>query len=112
MDKFIGNWWSSANADLDSVGETGKGYIGANFSGIGTDFPALQDVIKHVVDAGKSQVASKDDVGKVLYNRGLFNAVIVAEAIRAAQAATGKKSITGEDMRGLVLNHLTFQKRV
>jgi len=99
MDKFIGNWWSSANADLDSVGETGKGYLGANFSGIGTDFPALQDVIKHVVDKGNSQVASKDDVGKVLYNRGLFNAVIVAEAIAAAQKATGKKSITGEDMR-------------
>ncbi|MEO0327713.1 MAG: ABC transporter substrate-binding protein [Pseudomonadota bacterium] len=98
MDKFIGNWWASANADLDSVGESGKGYLGANFSGIGTDFPALQDVIKYVVDAGKSQV-EKEDVGKVLYNRGLFNAVIVAEAIRAAQAETGKKSITGEDMR-------------
>ena len=99
MDRFIGNWWAAANADLDSVGEAGKGYLGANFSGIGTDFPALQDVIKHVVDAGKSQVASKDDVGKVLYNRGLFNAVIVAEAIAAAQKASGKKVITGEDMR-------------
>ena len=52
MDRFIGNWWSSAHADLVPVGEAGKGYIGANFSGIGTDFPALQDVIKHVVDAG------------------------------------------------------------
>ncbi|MEM7215459.1 MAG: ABC transporter substrate-binding protein [Pseudomonadota bacterium] len=99
MDKFIGNWWAGAHADLNSVGETGKGYLAANFSGIGTDFPALQDVIKHVVDAGNSQVSSKDDVGNVLYNRGLFNAVIVSEAIRAAQAATGKKSITGEDMR-------------
>ena len=48
--------------------------------------------------AGKSQ-ASKDDVGKVLYNRGLFNAVIVSEAIRAAQAATGNTAITGADMR-------------
>lgn len=98
MDKFIGNWWSGAHADLEPVGEPGKGYKAANFSGIGVDFPALQDVIKHVVDAGKSQ-ADKDDVGKVNYNRGLFNAVIMAEAIRAAQKATGKKAITGEDMR-------------
>ncbi|MEL7430630.1 MAG: ABC transporter permease, partial [Pseudomonadota bacterium] len=32
-------------------------------------------------------------------NRGLFNAVIMAEAIRAAQAETGKAAITGADMR-------------
>jgi len=98
MDKFIGNWWSSAHADLRPVGDAGKGYIGANFSGIGTDFPALQDVIKHVVDAGNSQ-ADPSTVGDVLYNRGLFNAVIVAEAVRAAQTKTGKASITGADMR-------------
>ena len=98
MDKFIGNWWSGAHADLEPVGEPGKGYKAANFSGVGVDFPALQDVIKHVVDAGKSQ-ADKDDIGKVNYNRGLFNAVIMAEAVRAAQKATGKKAITGADMR-------------
>ena len=98
MDKFIGNWWAGANADLEPVGEAGKGYLSSNFSGIGTDFPAVQDVIKYVVDAGKSQ-AKKDDVGKVLYNRGLFNAVIMVEAIRAAQEATGKAAITGADMR-------------
>ena len=98
LDKFIGNWWAGAHADLQPVGEAGKGYKAANFSGIGTDYPALQDVIKHVVDAGGSQ-AKKEDVGNVLYNRGLFNAVIVAEAIRSAQEKTGKKSITGADMR-------------
>lgn len=98
LDKFIGNWWSGANADLGPVGEAGKGYLAANFSGIGTDFPALQDVIKHVVEAGNSQ-ADPETVGHVLYNRGLYNAVIVAEAIAAAQKATGKKAITGADMR-------------
>ncbi|MGI9356845.1 MAG: ABC transporter substrate-binding protein [Rhizobiaceae bacterium] len=98
MDKFIGNWWAGAHADLDAVGETGKGYLAANFSGVGADFPALQDVKKYVVDAGKSQV-EPDKVGDVLYNRGLFNAVIVAEAIKAAQEKTGKTAITGEDMR-------------
>ncbi|WP_108880848.1 ABC transporter substrate-binding protein [Anderseniella sp. Alg231-50] len=99
LDKFIGNWWAGAHADLRSVGEAGKGYKAANFSGVGTDFPALQDVIKHVVDKGGSQVASKDLVGDVLYNRGLFNSVLIAEGIRAAQAKTGKKVITGADLR-------------
>ncbi|MEM8750353.1 MAG: ABC transporter substrate-binding protein [Pseudomonadota bacterium] len=98
LDKFIGNWWAGAHADLDPVGAAGKGYLAANFSGVGADFPALQDVKKYVVDAGKSQV-EPDKVGDVLYNRGLFNAVIIAEAIATAQKMTGKKVITGADMR-------------
>ncbi len=98
MDRFIGNWWSSAHADLKPVGSSGKGYLGANFSGIGTDYPALQDVIKHVITAGNTQTKA-EDVGNVLYNRGLFNAVIVAEAIATAQKMTGKKAISGADMR-------------
>lgn len=98
MDRFIGNWWSSAHADLKPVGSSGKGYLGANFSGIGTDYPALQDVIKHVVSTGNTQTKA-EDVGNVLYNRGLYNAVIVAEAIATAQKMTGKKVINGADMR-------------
>ncbi len=99
LDRFIGNWWSGANADLDPVGQAGKGYLAASMSANGTDFPAVQDILKYVVDAGKSQVADRSDVGKVLYNRGMLNAVVVAEAIRTAQEMTGKKMITGEDMR-------------
>lgn len=98
LDKFIGNWWAGAHADLDAVGEEGKGYKAANFSGVGADFPAVQDVKRLVVDAGNSQV-DPDKVGDVLYNRGLFNAAIVAEAIKTAQEMTGKSVITGADMR-------------
>ena len=99
MDKFIGNWWAGSHSDLNPVGEAGKGYLAANFSGIGQEFGAVQDVIKYVVDKGNSKVSSKDDVGNVLYNRGLFNAVVLAEAIHVAQQETGKKVINGEDMR-------------
>jgi len=45
LDRFIGNWWAGSHADLNPVGETGKGYLAANFSGVGQDFPAIQDVI-------------------------------------------------------------------
>ena len=98
LDHFIGNWWAGAHADLDSVGEAGKGYRSSNMAAAGTDFPALQDVLKLVVDAGKSKVADRSDVGNVLYNRGLYNAVLVAEAIRTAQMISGKSNITGADM--------------
>ncbi len=99
MDHFIGNWWAGANVDLAPVGEAGKGYISSNMSASGTDFPAIQDVIKYVVSKGKSQIKNPADVGNVLYNRGLYNAVVVAEAIRVAQKMTGKKVIDGSDMR-------------
>ena len=99
MDRFIGNWWAGSHADLASVGPAGEGYLAANFTGIGTDYPALQDVIEHVVEPGNSTVGSPEDVGNVLYNRGLFNAVVLAEAIRVAQEMTGKDVITGADMR-------------
>jgi len=99
LDRFIGNWWAGADADLRPVGAVGKGYLAANFSGIGTDYPALQDILKLVVDKGNSKVKDRSDVGSVLYNRAVINAVIVAEAIAAAQKATGKKVINGADMR-------------
>jgi len=99
LDRFIGNWWSGSHNDLKPVGEAGKGYLAANFSGIGQDYPAVQDILTHVVDKGLSQVASRDDVGNVLYNRGMFNAVVLAEAIRKAQDMSGKSVITGTEMR-------------
>ncbi len=104
MDRFIGNWWSAAHADLRPVGEAGKGYLGANYTGVGTDFPMIQDIIKHVVDKGLSQ-ADPETVGDVLYNRAVFNAVMVAEGIREAQKITGKAAITGEDLR-LGMEHI------
>ena len=38
-------------------------------------------------------------VGENFYNRGVMNAAVIAEAIRNAQKLTGKKDITGEEMR-------------
>jgi len=99
MDHFIGNWWAGSDGDLRTVGATGKGYLSANMAASGTNFPAIQDVIKYVVDKGKSQIKDKSKVGDVLYNRGLYNAVVLAEAIRVAQKMTGKKVINGSDMR-------------
>ncbi len=54
--------------------------------------------MKHVVDKGKSQT-QKDKVGENLYNRGVYNSMLIAEAIRNAQKITGKKVVTGEDVR-------------
>jgi len=98
MDKFIGIWWSASEDDARPAGQDAKGYLALNLHQIGSDFPAIKDIQKYVVDKGKSQVA-KDKVGETFYNRGVYNSVIVAEAIRNAQKITGKKAVSGDDVR-------------
>jgi branched-chain amino acid transport system substrate-binding protein len=51
-----------------------------------------------VIDKGNSQTQT-GKVGENFYNRGVMNAVVISEAIRNAQQITGKKTITGEEMR-------------
>jgi len=84
MDHFIGIWWSASEDDTRPAGPGGKGYTSLNFSGIGTNYPAIQDIKKYVVDKGKSQV-EKDKFGEAYYNRAVYNAFLIAEAIRNAQ---------------------------
>jgi branched-chain amino acid transport system substrate-binding protein len=98
INRLVGVWWAGGDDDARAGAAQAKGYRALNWHMNGTRFPALQDIIKHVVDKGGSK-ASKDKVGENLYNRGVYNAVLMAEAIRNAQALTGKKVINGEDMR-------------
>jgi len=96
MDHFIGNWW--AGNEADAVGPEGKGYMSLSYSNIGTDFPVIQDIQKYVVSKGKGQTP-KDQVGLNFYNRAVYNGILIAEGIRNAQKITGKKVVTGEDVR-------------
>jgi branched-chain amino acid transport system substrate-binding protein len=97
MNKFISIWWPSED-DARGAGEGAKGFKTLNWHAVGTDFPAIKDIQKHVVDKGLSQ-APKDSVGEVLYNRGVYNAMLIAEGIAQAQKVTNKKVVTGEDVR-------------
>jgi branched-chain amino acid transport system substrate-binding protein len=98
MNKFVGIWWSGSEDDARPTGAEAKGYLSLNLNAVGANFPAIQDIVKNVIDKGKSQTP-KDKVGENLYNRGVLNSAIVAEAIRNAQKITGKKQVTGEDVR-------------
>jgi branched-chain amino acid transport system substrate-binding protein len=98
MNRFMGGWWAGGDDDARPAGPQAKGYLSLTFNQTGTNFPIIQDIIKHVVDKGKSQIA-KDKVGETFYNRGVLNSIIIAEAIRNAQKIAGKKEINGEDLR-------------
>ena len=98
MDHFIGSWYAGGEDDTRPVGAQAKGYLSLNFNRVGANYPAIQDIVKYVVAKGRSQVA-KDRVGENLYNRGVYNSVLIAEAIRNAQRITRKTVVTGEDVR-------------
>jgi branched-chain amino acid transport system substrate-binding protein len=107
MDHFVGIWWSGGEDDARPAGRDAKGYLTLNFNRVGADYPAVKDVVKYVVDKGYSEVAN-DKVGENLYNRGIYNAVLIAEAIRNAQRITGRKVVSGEDVRrGLEILNVT-----
>ena len=98
MDRFIGIWWSGSEQDVTPAGDQAKGYKSANFNGVGTDYPAIQDILKLVHDAGNG-TGAREEVGTVLYNRGVMNGAVVVEAIRTAQEKYGKKPLLGEQVR-------------
>jgi len=98
MDHFIGIWWSGSEDDARPAGPAGKGYLSLNFNSVGANYPAIQEIVKLVIEKGNSQT-TKDKVGENFYNRGIMNAAVIAEAIRNAQHITGKKNITGDEMR-------------
>jgi len=99
MKHLVGVWWSGNDDDARPSGQEATGYSSLDLNAVGADFPVLKDIVKYVVDKGKSQITSKDKVGENFYNRAVWNSVLIAEAIRTAQQLTGKKQVTGEDVR-------------
>ena len=99
-DKIIGVWWSGAEEDVIPAGDAAKGYIAAGFNLPGTNFPVMQDVLKHVYKKGKGELEDNSRVGSIYHTRGIVAGIITTEAIRNAQERYGKgKPITGEQMR-------------
>ncbi|MEX3313534.1 ABC transporter substrate-binding protein [Sulfitobacter sp. PS-8MA] len=110
MDKFIGIWWSGSENDVLSAGAKADGYKALTFHNVGSDYPLYDDLQKHVIDAGKAAGAG-DQVGSVLYNRGLYAAMLVAEAAKTAQEIHGVTDITGGQMRdGMEQLEITEEK--
>ncbi len=98
MENFIGIWWSGSENDVLPAGDAANGYKALTFHGVGSDFPIFEDIQKYVVDAGKAAGAG-DQVGSVLYNRGLYAAMLAAEAAKEAQEIHGVAEITAVQMR-------------
>ena len=98
MENFIGIWWSGSENDVLPAGDAANGYKALTFHGVGSDFPIFDDIQTHVVDQGLAAGAG-DQIGSVLYNRGLYAAMLAAEAAKKAQEIHGVADITPGMMR-------------
>ena len=98
MENFIGIWWSGSENDVLPAGDGANGYKSLNMHNIGMDFPVYDDLKKHVYDAGKAAGAG-DQIGTVLYSRGMYAAMLAAEAAKKAQEIHGTADITPAQMR-------------
>ncbi|MCH9013314.1 MAG: ABC transporter substrate-binding protein [Proteobacteria bacterium] len=98
MDHFVGNWWSGSDADVIPAGKGAIGYKSATFHAAGTGFQVHKDIVKYVY-GGDEAKAKENNIGEVLYNRAVINAMFSVEAIRTAQGKFGNKALGGEQVR-------------
>jgi branched-chain amino acid transport system substrate-binding protein len=98
MDKFIGIWYSGSEGDVLPAGAGADGYKSITWHAPGYDFPAFDDIKSNVIDKGMG-AGDGTRLGEVSYNRGVYTAVVISEAIRTAQKMTGKSVINPSDMR-------------
>jgi branched-chain amino acid transport system substrate-binding protein len=111
-EKVYGVWWSGAEPDVRDVGEGAKGYNALALNGYGQQSKVIQDILKHVHDKGQG-TGPKDEVGSVLYTRGVIIQMLGVEAVRRAQERFGKgKVMTSEQVRWGLENLALDQKRL
>lgn len=111
-EKMYGVWWAGAEPDVKDVADGAKGY---NAITIQHGAEPNSDIVKTLLTQihGKGQgTGPKEEVGQVLYLRGVMSAMIGIEGIRSAQERFGKgKVMTGEQVRwGLENLNLTQAK--
>ena len=111
-DKMYGVWWAGAEPDVKDVGAGAKGYHALAMHSSGQQPKVMQDILKHVYAKGQG-TAQKDDVGAVLYTRGVVISMLSVEAVRRAQERFGKgKVMTTEQVRWGLENLALDQKKL
>jgi branched-chain amino acid transport system substrate-binding protein len=111
-DKMYGVWWAGAEPDVKDVGEGAKGYNALALNPSGQAPKVIQDILKYVHDKGQG-TGPREEVGSVLYTRGILIQMLGVEAVRRAQERYGKgKVMTSEEVRWGLENLALDQKRL
>ena len=97
-DRMVGVWWSGAEEDTVPAGDAAEGFIAAGFHPSGTGFPVIQDIVKHVYDAGEGELP-RERLGSIYYNRAVVWAIVSTEAIRKAMDMFGDRPVSGPEVQ-------------
>lgn len=99
-DKMLGIWWAGAEPDVKDVGAGAKGYQALTLQhSAEPNSKVVKDMLEMVHAKGQG-TGPKDEVGSVLYMRGLISSMVAVEGVRKAQERYGKgKVMTGEQTR-------------
>ena len=98
IDHSIGILWFGPANDVEPAGEAAGGKRALPLLTASADYAVVEDIQDFVVDEGKAAGAG-DQIGTVLYNRGLYAAMLAAEAAKTAQKIHGTSAITPAMMR-------------
>jgi branched-chain amino acid transport system substrate-binding protein len=112
-EKMYGVWWAAAEPDVKDVGDGAKGYNGLALQhGAEPNSKVVKDVLDLVHAKGQG-TGPKEEVGQVLYMRGLTAAMLAVEGVKRAQERYGKgKVMTGEQARWGYENLALDQKKL
>lgn len=112
-EKMYGGWWSGAEPDVKDVGAGAKGYNALMLQhGPEPKSKVVQDILKLVHAKGEG-TGPKDEVGDVLYMRGVISSMLGVEGIKRAQERYGKgKVMSAEQVRWGLENLALDQKKL
>ncbi|MFO1326981.1 MAG: ABC transporter substrate-binding protein [Rubrivivax sp.] len=112
-EKMFGVWWSGAEPDVKDVGAAAKGYTAlAMQHGAEPNSKIVQDILKEVHAKGQG-TGPKEEVGQVLYMRGLIAAMLAVEGVKRSQERFGKgKWVSAEQARWGYENLALDQKKL
>jgi branched-chain amino acid transport system substrate-binding protein len=112
-EKMYGVWWSGAEPDVKDVGAGAKGYNALALQhGAEPNAKVVQDLLKEVHAKGQG-TGPKEEVGQVLYMRGLIAGMLAVEGVKRAQERFGKgKVMSGEQARWGYENLALDQKKL
>jgi branched-chain amino acid transport system substrate-binding protein len=96
LNRVVSFVWGAGESDAEAAGwDVAQGYLGLQFTGVGRNFPVVQEIMKMYRDEGKEVPKS---VGSVYYNRGILWGALLVEAARLGLQNFGEP-LTGEKMK-------------
>ena len=110
-DRMYGVWWAGAEPDVVPTGNDAKGYHALALQHGAGRANVHNEILKHVHGKGQG-TGPQDEVGQVLYTRGMINAMLVIEGVKQAQTRYGKRPLTGEEVRWGLENLSLDQKKL